>query len=350
MIHDNIKFGKRKIGKSLKLGDGAAQAIGQIASTGMNMINSNQDRQFNKGQAREADARAAGYSKELIDYKRASDMQMWRDTNYSAQIEEMKKAGVNPAMLYGGGSGGQAMTSGGAPSGQGTASHHKTPEMNSFAITQALMAAAQIENIKADTNLKNSQADKTAGVDTEETKARIADLTQGIENKKAQEKLTKAETFLTDMQGYIANGSKDDAIGQIKWSMRRAEQEVYQAENETYISDQTIKDKITIIKAEGIGALLKNDVLREEAGLKKEQQEEIKARINKMQADIAQNAQRLGIEATRAKITEFAEEIKAQYPSISNVIGNWADEAVRIITKGMTGETDRHQRQYNYKD
>ena len=36
---------------------------------------------------------------------------MWKDTNYSAQMEELKKAGLNPGLLYGM-SGGGATTIG----------------------------------------------------------------------------------------------------------------------------------------------------------------------------------------------------------------------------------------------
>ena len=64
-------------------------------------------------------------SKELTDYNAAKQLEMWKATNYPAQVEQMKLAGLNPALAYGMGGGGgvtsnvaTGKTSGGqAPSG-----------------------------------------------------------------------------------------------------------------------------------------------------------------------------------------------------------------------------------------
>ena len=35
----------------------------------------------------------------LMDYQNAKQLEMWEKTNYKAQVEQIKKAGLNPAML-----------------------------------------------------------------------------------------------------------------------------------------------------------------------------------------------------------------------------------------------------------
>ena len=40
------------------------------------------------------------YAKELTDYNYAKQLQMWKDTNYSAQTEQMRKAGLNIGLMY----------------------------------------------------------------------------------------------------------------------------------------------------------------------------------------------------------------------------------------------------------
>ena len=54
--------------------------------------------------------------KELMDYQQKHQLEMWEKTNYPAQVQQMKKAGLNPALMYGqAGTGGQL--GGTAPSG-----------------------------------------------------------------------------------------------------------------------------------------------------------------------------------------------------------------------------------------
>lgn len=66
--------------------------------------------------------RAVNNQKKLNVHGREQAMKMWRDTNYAAQVDQMKKAGLNPSLMYGkgGGAGGTtaAGSGGSAPSPQ----------------------------------------------------------------------------------------------------------------------------------------------------------------------------------------------------------------------------------------
>lgn len=120
--------------------------------------------------------------KEIGAFNYEQQMRLWHDTNYSAQMGEMKKAGINPALLYGGGGPGgttaaaqaQGVGMGEAPRGGG-----ETMAMG----LQLANTVAQTENIKADTQLKQAQAVKTAGADTKNVEA-------DTENKILQKVLT----------------------------------------------------------------------------------------------------------------------------------------------------------------
>ena len=41
------------------------------------------------------------YNEESADYAQGRAYDMWLKTNYPAQVEQMKKAGLNPAIMYG---------------------------------------------------------------------------------------------------------------------------------------------------------------------------------------------------------------------------------------------------------
>ena len=100
-----------------QIGQGAAmQAASGIVGTGLGLLlEGHNDRRQLRQQGKLNDLSVKS-QKELLEAQRQKEYQMWQDTNYSAQIEQMKKAGVNPALLYGQ-SGGGGTTTGG--SGQG---------------------------------------------------------------------------------------------------------------------------------------------------------------------------------------------------------------------------------------
>jgi len=101
------------------------------------------------------------------------DLQMWKDTNYKAQVEEMEKAGINPGLLYGkGGGGGTTIGNSG-----GNVSGGNGPQGGGEIMGMIMQKAqldlmkAQTEATNADANLKNTEAAKKSGVDTENVSA-----------------------------------------------------------------------------------------------------------------------------------------------------------------------------------
>jgi len=71
-------------------------------------------------------------------------MDMWNKTNYGAQVEHMKNAGLNPALMYkGAGAGGTTGSQGGGSASMGNSQQGKVMDLSNALI------GAQIEGLKA---------------------------------------------------------------------------------------------------------------------------------------------------------------------------------------------------------
>jgi len=117
-------------------------------------------------------------SKELTDYNKAKELQMWKDTNWSAQMEEAEKAGLSTAYLYGKGGGTTGTVgSGGAGMSMGGASDAASA-MN--AGTNQAMAIAQLNNLNANTEKTKAEA-ANLGPQGENIKANTANTTWSTE-------------------------------------------------------------------------------------------------------------------------------------------------------------------------
>lgn len=134
----------------------------------------------------------AKYNKEQADYSQKLALDMWNKTNYEEQIKHIQAAGLNPALLYSKGG------PGGSTSGAGTAAPV------SDGATQAVGMGLQAKQIAigqaqqmAETAKTVAEAAKISGVDTESVKTSIKKMLQDIEESKAGQKATEAETTKT---------------------------------------------------------------------------------------------------------------------------------------------------------
>jgi len=120
--------------------------------------------------------------KEALANQNAAQYDMWLKTNYSAQKEQMEKAGLNPGLLYGM-SGGGATTTGGASAMPSSGQAHGIMDMQSIAQMRLLEAqAAKLEaetaEIKGDTY---QPGEKSANLNADTTNKAL----QGIVTKYA---------------------------------------------------------------------------------------------------------------------------------------------------------------------
>lgn len=129
---------------------GAAGAVFGIATQGMN------DRRQMRQQERLQNLQLQG-NKQMLDWQKAKELELWKETSYPAQMAMMKKAGINPALMYGMGGGGGTTVggSGGGVSGgsapQGGGEIYGGMGMGIMMKSQVELLKAQKENIEADT-------------------------------------------------------------------------------------------------------------------------------------------------------------------------------------------------------
>lgn len=316
----------RKMGEYIKnLGmqagnQGASGAIGGILGQIFGGMN---DKRQLKQQRKLQQLQITGY-KDLAEYQKGLDLQMWKDTSYPAQMEMLKAAGLNPGLMYGMGGGGGtttggtgAMPSGGdAPRGGG-----ENVAMTGMGMQFGMMEA-QRELIQAQTEKVKAETTKTGGVDTTEAETRIESLKQGITNAKQQEQILKIEKYLKQLEAQVQGKTINDRIEQILWLSERAHNELEISKNEAFMSKATFNDKVDIIRREAIGALLRNEATEQGIEMSKEQ-------INKMAADII-TAQRQATTGEKNAETQRLEyELRQKFGTVDRIIGG-----IKAITGG----------------
>lgn len=143
-------------------------AVAPIVGAGMGLIGRGaEDRRQIKQQQKLTDMQADA-NKKQAEYQNKLAMDMWRNTNYSAQRNEMEKAGLSVSNMYSQSGGGGGATTGGAnvagvSAGQAPNSAQTTANKLQAGMQMAQMGLmmAQKENIEADTKKKNADVGLT---------------------------------------------------------------------------------------------------------------------------------------------------------------------------------------------
>lgn len=161
------------------------------------------------------------YNEASANAAQARAYEMWEKTNYAAQIEQMKKANLSPALMYG-----QAGAGGGTVSGaQGQGTSQPTDRSIEMKLKgqemglQLANLASQIKLNESQANKNNAEANKTAGVDTELAKTSIENLISQTKNEKdrnvliwADKRFKEAAADMQEASAKLASG-KNAKIG-----------------------------------------------------------------------------------------------------------------------------------------
>lgn len=188
------------------------------------------------------------YGQQAADAEYKRNLQMWKDTNFGAQRDEMEKAGLSVGLMYGNGGGSAASTAG------GTAAQPSAPKTNPVEVAlQQESMGLQLKQIEAQNRLANAEATKTiaeankiAGVDTKGQE--LQNKWQEIENRI---QTSRESIEQSNMKAAAANADK--AIED--WKMSVLERE--------YL-DNVQEERVTLLVAE-IAKIQKEGSLAESA-------------------------------------------------------------------------------------
>ena len=87
-----------------------------------------------------------------------------------------------------------------------------------------MMAQQRVLETQAEKN--KAEAEKISGVDTTESQARTASISQGVENAKVLQGLQKVETTLKELELFEQKTTQGNRFKQIEYTTERAFQEL----------------------------------------------------------------------------------------------------------------------------
>jgi len=153
----------------------AAEGVGAVSGL-LGMIGQKKREERQQKRQMELNNQQKQNQRELNEHGASLAMQMWRDTNYSAQMQEMRKAGLNPSLMYGGsGAGGTTASagSGGSAAGGSAAMSQGMPEMmgidNMLAMkrlaNETKIAEGTKNKLDSEANLNKTRENEIKGID-----------------------------------------------------------------------------------------------------------------------------------------------------------------------------------------
>lgn len=319
-----------------------AQAAGQAVGAGMGLLlQGANNRQQIKQQQKLTDMQIAA-QKQMGIFNREQQMQLWNDTNYAAQKEQMKKAGLSPGLMYGT-SGGGATTASAIPGNVSAPQAGKNTESLGMGLQmgQAQMMAAQIELTKAQTEKTKAEIPKV-GAETDLVK-------QNIKNAESQQQYTEAMTAWQNLETKFAGDSYENRQKQIATQLEQTIATVKQIGLANNFTEATWNAAIAQIEKNVIQTELHNQLLEvqkrsTEKGIQLQQ-----TQINKMTEDIAQGWEKLRLEGLQGQretvkleqtnldllIKQIQMQFNTSHPGLWNVIGGTVEETIKKTAKDI---------------
>lgn len=230
-------------------------------------------------------------------------LDLWKETNYPQQVEQMRKAGLNVGLMYkGAGPGGSTNVSPGqmpSTSGAPRANLGMALQMG----LQSAMTAAQIENVKADTALKQTQAGQSKA-QTEYTGAQT--VSEGL-----RQQYQTFQNTLAEIQTKKEGATLPDQINSIKAAAIRMYNETRSAAAKANVDEASQQNAISKADSEATAAAL--EVYLKQANIIQtgQQTEAIKANIAKIGEEITNMKEIRNIRWGELSVSERELAVKA---------------------------------------
>ena len=173
---------------------------------------------------------------------------------------------------------------------------------------QLQLLKAQKENIQADTNLKNTEAKKKAGADTDLTEMQAADLRAGIKNKSAENALLQIEKDLKLLEYQFQDKTFEDRMGLIYWQTLKLTEETKEACANANVAESTVEQKVQIVKNEAAKTALEIGLTKALTDQAIGATEVQKATIRKIEAEIKQGWVGLSIQEQNQQLQKWGDK------------------------------------------
>lgn len=268
-----------------ELGGGIiSQAIGGLMDMGVSAVNRGGNYRRNVKLMNRAHGQAVDRSQRLHELA----MDMWNKTNYSAQIEQMRKAGLNPALMYEmGGAGGIAQSSaGGGAAGTGGSGGQGMGINTMDMANRAKESKATVELLEAQADNQRAEAEATRGYKAEEAGARIESLNQGVENQRANKKLTEIQTEIEEINKYVAENTASLNVHRVINEVNYMEAQIEYLERQNWIDEKTKNEKIELVRQEVTKNYLEQELTKSRTDLTRAEISGVATEISKKLSEI----------------------------------------------------------------
>jgi membrane-associated HD superfamily phosphohydrolase len=240
-------------------------------------------------------------------------MDMWNKTNYGAQVEHMKKAGLNVGLMYGGGGAGGTTT---GSQGGGSASGGNAPMPMDIGnmLMQGQEMAAKIKLLQAQTDNLDADTEKKKGVDTDEGYARINNLNANTGNTEADTVVKELQATSMEIENYIKDKTKEFSIETAEKLSEKLGEEAYSLKVKNYVDYNTANTAIAQQKADLATTYLEQKLMKENIKLTSEQ-------TRKISQELAQGWEKLSLEVDRNNIEMSKTKIDLLKAKITKSLG-----------------------------
>lgn len=308
------------------LGGAAVSAGSGMISDIANLIGQRQrEKRYNKQQEKLMGMQHLN-QKALNEQGKELAMQMWNETNYSAQRKHLEDAGLSVGLMYGqGGGGGTTANSGsGGSAASGSAAPIQPMDINAL---QHAGTLASIELTKAQAKKTEAEEEKIRGVDTDLGRKQIDNLSQGIKESGARIALMGVEQTGKEIQNWFESDAYNLNLEALKAEVNKLNAEARSAVANAGVDEGTVKTRINQATADLQNSYLDQLVKQSDIQLKGIQAEDLKNSILQKWETVRQGWRGLSLKEKEVKINQFNAEIKAEFPSISNMTGRVLQDA-----------------------
>lgn len=271
--------------------------------------------------------------KEMGQYNQQLALDMWDKTNYAAQVAQMQKAGLSVGLMYGnGGAGGTTQTPTGNVSGGTAAGHSGEVGMGMQLGLQAAMQEAQIENVKADTEVKKKEAGEKLGTpekaitDIDATKADIELKKQQIKNEKFKTEISKWQEQQEIINTNVADKNQHEVIKQMASNTKQLEAEANQAAIKAGVDKEVANEIVKAAKLQNIETGLRMTATKLGMKQTEEQTKKIAQEIMNMPIGVSFEARKVRVQEILAQFTAGGEEKRT-----SETVTNYTSQIIDLI-------------------